>query len=231
MTKNEIITEIKNIFKIEWTKREGRAVPNSENIKLGNDAVLINGTVLYADLTDSTDLVNGYKDWFAAEIYKAYLVGACRMIKKKGGEITAFDGDRVMAVFIGTHKNTSAAKAALHINYIIQEINSLLKLEYPDTAYKLRQSVGIDTSQLFVAKTGIRNSNDLVWVGRAANYAAKLCSLSESNYTTYITEDVYNKLADDAKYGVNPRVSMWEKRVWTERGINVYRSNWYWEIT
>ena len=33
--------------------------------------------------------------------------------------------------------------------------------------------LGIDTSKLFVARTGIRKSNDLVWVGRAANYAAK----------------------------------------------------------
>lgn len=230
MTKTDILAEIKSIFKTKWSTREGKVVPDSESIKLGNDAVLINGTVLYADLTDSTDLVNDYKDWFAAEIYKSYLVGACRMIRDKGGEITAFDGDRVMAVFLGNSKNTLSAKAALHINYIVQEINTLLKQEYPSTAYKLRQSIGIDTSKLFVAKTGIRNANDLVWVGRAANYAAKLCSLRESNYSIYITEDVYNQLADEAKYGGTPRQNMWEKRIWTDRGINVYQSNWWWKI-
>jgi class 3 adenylate cyclase len=48
-----------------------------------------------------------FKDWFAAEIYKSYLISACRIIRDNGGEITAFDGDRVMAVFIGNMKNTN----------------------------------------------------------------------------------------------------------------------------
>ena len=43
-----------------------------------------------------------------------------------------------------------------------------------------KQSVGIDTSELFVARTGIRRANDLVWVGRAANHAAKLSARSGS---------------------------------------------------
>src|SRR3989442_9814444 len=135
------------------------------------------GTVLYADIADSTGLVNNFKAWFAAEIYKAYLVGACRIIRNNGGEVTAFDGDRVMAVFIGGYKNSSAAKTALNINSFVGELNALIKESYPKTAYVLRQSVGIDTSNLFVARTWIRNSNDLDWVGRAANYAAKLCAL------------------------------------------------------
>ena len=59
-------------------------------------------------------------------------------------------------------------------------INPKLKEAYPEENYTVQQSVGIDTSTLFVAKTGIRGSNDLVWVGRAANYAAKLSSLNQA---------------------------------------------------
>jgi len=29
------------------------------------------------------------------------------------------------------------------------------------------------------ARVGVREDNDIVWIGRAANYAAKLCALSE----------------------------------------------------
>jgi class 3 adenylate cyclase len=230
MTQNDILTEIRSIFKSKWTTREGRIVPDTEKIGLTNDAVKLEGTVLYADIADSTGLVDGYKDWFAAEVYKAYLVGACRMIREQGGEITAFDGDRVMAVFLGDLKNTSAAKAALQIHYVVNQINSILREEYPNSAFKLRQLVGIDTSKLFVAKTGIRKANDLVWVGRAANYAAKLCSLSDASYPTHITAEVYNKLADEAKYGDEPRRNMWEKRIWAAKGLIVYRSNWWWEF-
>lgn len=230
MNSNEIISEVKQIFQSQWSVKEGRQIPNTEDIGLGNEATTLDGAVLYADMSDSTEMVNKYKANFAAEIYKSYLIATCRIIRNNGGEITAFDGDRLMAVFIGDYKNSSAAKAALQINFIIGEINSALKSAYPNTAYTLGHSVGIDTSSLFIARTGIRNSNDLVWVGRAANYAAKLCSLREGGYSIYITSDVFNKLSDELKYGGNPKQHMWEKRMWAEMGVTVYRSNWVWKF-
>ena len=81
-----------------------------------------------------------------------------------------------MAVFIGDAKNSSAARAALKVNFAVQKvINPAIQERYPSEGYTIKHVVGIDTSHLFVARTGIRGgANDLVWVGRAANYAAKL---------------------------------------------------------
>jgi hypothetical protein len=60
-------------------------------------------------------------------------------------------------------QNTSATRCALKINYAVKEIiNPAIKAQYPESTYDVRQSVGIDTSELFVARTGIRGSNDLV---------------------------------------------------------------------
>lgn len=230
MTSEEILKEIRAIFGKKWSTREGRQVPEAKDLALGNDAVTMSGTVMYADMADSTGLVNGFRPWFAAEVYKAYLLGACRVIRNHGGEITAFDGDRVMAVFLGEYKNTNAVKAALQINYLVTKTNEMLHAAYPTTVYTLRQTVGIDTSDLFVARTGIRNANDLVWVGRAANYAAKLSALGEQGYPTYITEDVFTKLNDEAKFGGPDKRPMWEKRIWTERQMTVHRSSWWWEL-
>lgn len=230
MTSEEILKEIRAIFGKKWNTREGRQVPAAEDIALGNDAVTLSGTVLYADMADSTGLVNGFRPWFAAEVYKAYLLGACRVIRNHGGEVTAFDGDRVMAVYLGDYKNTTAVKSALQINYLVTKTNEMLRAAYPTTAYTLRQTVGIDTSDLFVARTGIRNANDLVWVGRAANYAAKLSALGDQGYPTYITDDVFTKLNAEAKFGGQDKNSMWEKRIWTERQMTVYRSSWWWQL-
>jgi class 3 adenylate cyclase len=135
-----------------------------------------------------------------------------------------------MAVYFSGTPNTSAAKTALHINSLVKEINGSIKKTYPTTAFVLRQSVGIDESNLFVAKTGIRDYNDLVWVGPAANYAAKLCALGDATFPSYITESVFLKLRDEAKYGGQPRKLMWEKCTWNERGIVVYRSSWSWSF-
>jgi len=230
-TKNEMLKEVKEIFQTAWKIRDGQKVPETEDIQLGNDAVLLDGTVLYADLAESTSLVNEFKNWFAAEVYKSYLSIVCRIIKNNGGEITAFDGDRVMAVFIGDYRNTSSAKCALQINWAVKNIiNKTIKEVFSNTSYEVKQAVGIDTCKLFIARTGIRKYNELVWVGRAANYAAKLCSLRDGSYASYITSEVFDKLRDDVKYGGNNRQLMWEKIMWNEKGIAVYRSSWSWSI-
>lgn len=229
MNLKELIAEADATLRAKWETRDGRKVPEAEEIELGNDAVTLDGTVLYADMADSTGLVDGFKPLFAAKIYKTYLAGASRIIRDQGGEITAFDGDRVMAVFIGDRKNTSAAKTALHINAFVAALNQTIKSVYPNTSYVLRQSVGIDTSSLFIARTGIRSYNDLVWVGSAANYAAKLCSLGDSTYPSHITESVYSRLADEAKFGGQARDPMWEKRIWNTTGKVIYRSSWTWK--
>lgn len=218
---------VEDIFNQKWKIRDGKKVPEPEDLQLGNDAVQLNGTVLYADLDDSTNLVDNYKPGFAAKIYKAYLSCAAKVIRSEGGVITSYDGDRVMAVYIGDSKNTAAARSALKINYTVTKIiNPILEKKYPQDDYRVKQVVGIDTSQLFVARTGIRGSNDLVWVGRAANYAAKLCSLA-SNYASGLTKEVYNKLHKSVKYS-DDEESMWEAFTWN--GMTIYRSNWWWEI-
>jgi class 3 adenylate cyclase len=223
--------EVKKIFRDAWSVRDGQVVPDSEDLKLGNDAVKLDGTVLYADLDGSTDMVNNYKPEFAAEIYKSYLHCAAKIIRDEGGSITAYDGDRIMAVFIGNSKNNSAARAALKINFSVsQVINPAIKAQYPKTTFTLKQCVGIDSSSLFVARTGIRGANDLVWVGRAANYAAKMCSMPEGNPSpSVITEDVYNRIEKSLKVSSDGR-SMWSRDHWGERGIAIYRSNWWWRV-
>jgi class 3 adenylate cyclase len=228
--KQDLEEEIHSIFRMQWQEREGRKIPDIEALKLGNDAVKLEGTVLYADLAESTNLVDKKPDRFAAEIYKAYLHCASKIIRAEGGEITAFDGDRVMAVFLSDTKNTSAARCSLKINYAVKKIiNPGIKKVYPKSTYEVKQAVGVDTSVLFVAKTGIRNSNDLVWVGPAANYAAKLCGLRREGYASWITERVYKKMRNEIK--IHNGKNVWEPRTWTAmKNMRIYRSAWTWNI-
>ena len=221
---------VEKIFKDTWTTRDGQKVPESEDLRLGNDAVKLDGTVLYADLDESTNLVDSYNPEFAAEIYKTYLSCAAKIIRAEGGEITSYDGDRIMAVYIGDSKNTAAACSALKINYTVTEIiNPTLKKCYPKANYQVKQVVGIDTSDLFVARTGIRGSNDLVWVGRAANYAAKLCSLP-ANYASGLTASVYNDMDESVKHSNDGR-SIWKAFTWNDmNNMKIYRSAWWWKI-
>lgn len=146
MTKlrTDVEAEIQRILKSKWTEREGEKVPESADIQLGNHAVKLDGTVLYADLADSTKMVDGYKNWFAAEVYKAFLYSAAKIIRNMGGTITAYDGDRIMAVFIGDSKNTDAAKCALKINYAVTKIiKPAISARYEKNTYVMKHVVGV----------------------------------------------------------------------------------------
>ena len=222
-------SEVKKILGEVWTTRQGRVVPDPEDLGLGNDAVTLNGTVLYADLNQSTDLVDTMKPEFAAEVYKCFLVCAARIIRAQGGEITGYDGDRIMAVYIGRSKNSAAARTALKINYAVTKvINPAIRDQYPRTSYAVKHVVGIDTSNLFVARVGVRGDNDLVWVGRAANYAAKLSD--RSGAPSQITEDVYDRLNKPAKFGDKDR-NMWVRTTAPELGNKtIYTSTWWWGV-
>ena len=226
---DDLNSEVKKILKERWTTRQGRVVPDPEDLGLGNDAVLLDGTVLYADLNGSTNLVETKKPEFAAEVYKCFLTCAARIIRDEGGEITAYDGDRIMAVYLGDSKNSDAARTALKINYSVKKIiNPAIKDQYPRTSYAVAHVVGIDTSNLFVARIGVRGDNDLVWVGRAANYAAKLSD--GAGAPSQITADVYNKLNEASKYGKDGR-NMWVQGTAPALGHKtIYTSTWRWSI-
>lgn len=228
--KDELTNFCHDVFHSNWETTAGKKVPDEDSrLTLKNTAITIDGAVLYADLDGSTAMVDGYKNWFAAEIYKTYLYCCARIIAAQGGVVTAYDGDRVMAVFIGEGKETSAAKAALNIKWAVDDIVMPKHKEvYKDDTYSLKHVTGIDTCELFVAKTGARGANDLVWVGKAANYAAKLTSLP-STYT-YITSRVYNKLAAEAK--TTQGKSMWEAVTWNNfNNERIYRSTWKWSLS
>ena len=226
---NDLNAEVRKILQEEWSTRSGRVVPESDDLALKNDAVKLEGAVLYADLDDSTKLVDTKKSWFAAEVYKSYLVCAARIIRSETGEITAYDGDRIMAVFTGRARYNKAVRTALKINFAVQQIiNPAILDQYPESNYSVKQVVGIDASSLFVARTGIRGANDLVWVGRAANHAAKLSS--KSGPATQITAEVHDRLSDSLKVSQNGQ-NMWTSTTASEIGNRrIYTSSWYWTM-
>jgi class 3 adenylate cyclase len=228
MANSTLAMQVATIFKEAWATRAGQKVPEPNNLKLGNDAIEFDAaTILYADLTGSTKLVDAESWMFAAEIYKAYLHCAATIIRTEDGSIVSYDGDRIMGVFIGKAQATLAAKAGLKINYAVQEIiNPALTAQYPNRSFIVSQVVGIDTSPVRAARTGVRGDNDLVWVGRAANYAAKLTEL-KSVEKTWMTKATFDRLADDARLGGPNNRPMWKAYKWTSmNNQSIYGSTW-----
>jgi class 3 adenylate cyclase len=222
--KEDLTGKVSEIIERRWSRSDGIVVPDETRITFANEGIDLDATVLYADLSDSTELVEAQTALFAAEIYKTFLHCAAKIITAEGGNITAYDGDRIMAVYIGNSKNSDAVRTALKINYArLQIIIPALQKQYPKSNYVPKHVVGIDTSKLFVAKAGVRGSNDLVWVGRSANHAAKLTALSHEN-STYITDNVFDVMIDEVK--TSNGTLMWKQFIW--KGRTIYGSTYRW---
>jgi adenylate cyclase len=203
--------EVENILEISWDERSGNVIPDTTDVALKNGAVKIEATFLYADLAGSSILAKKCPWQTTAKIIRTYLDTAVRVIHYHDGEIRSFDGDRVMGIFKGVTPNTSAAICARKIDWIVTNlINPKAKEKFQsirNNEIKIKHCVGIDTSEARAVRSGIRNNNDLIWIGKAPGFAAKLSDIRDYPYEVYISKESYNKLADSAK--MNEHENVW----------------------
>jgi class 3 adenylate cyclase len=232
---DELNTEVQNILNSSWNVRDARVVPSSSDVALSGGGARFDGTVLYSDLAQSSELATDFHARTAAKVLKSFVRCCVRVINEQGGTVTSFDGDRVMGIFVGDSKNTCAAIAALKINHVVSStIRPQAQATFTsvrDAGFKITHATGVDTSSIFAVRAGQRGDNDIVWVGRAPNFAAKLCSIREDNFATYISNDVFARLSDEAKLGGNENKLMWESRSykWMDKGWSIHRSSWTWK--
>ena len=230
---DDIETAVREIVNADWNVRVGRTVPETEDITLSNGAVELDAVYLYADMADSTGLARDFAAKTAAKVIRSYLDATCRVIRARGGAIRSFDGDRVMAIFIGKSKNTSAAQCGLQINHVVSQIvRPAVERRFPPLesgGFTLSHCVGIASGKALIVRGGVWGHNDLVSVGRAPNVAAKLSDVRKSPYVTYVTDSVYKMMHESVKYGGERNELMWKGPLSREVGgkkISVYKSSW-----
>ena len=234
--REDISNDVQTIIKTPWNTRKGKTVPSTSDVALAGGAVELEATFLYADLAHSSKIAKELDRRVAAKILKAFLATTTRLVRHSGGTIVSFDGDRILGVFVGKSKNTTAAKCALQINYTVQRlIRPKFEAKYEsirDASFSISHGVGLDTGIVLAVRVGARGDNDLIWIGRPPNLAAKLSDLRESPYHTFITATIYNCLHDSSKYGGEKKIDMWQRRSWQFLGdtIIVYCSSWWWEL-
>jgi adenylate cyclase len=187
---------VDEIVNTTWSIRDGRVVPTTEQIALTNGAVRLKAAYLFADLADSSVAAQRLDPRITGKIIRSYLDAASRIIKRFGGEIRSFDGDRVMGIFIGADKDANAVKTALGIHWAVRDVlapSFQERWSKLSKTYKLEHGVGIASGEVLIVRGGVRRRNDLVSIGPAANVAAKLSGL-RGFPSAYITRAVYDEL-------------------------------------
>jgi len=228
---DDVANDVQLAILDNWDRRDGVVVPDTSSVKFRGGGVDLEAVFLYSDLADSTSMAM-WNQYTTARVCKAFLSSSTRLIRHHGGAVRSFDGDRVMGVFVGSSKNTSAVKCALRINWMF---NHLLRPkfeaayeEFRNGKFSLRHCSGVDRSMTIAVRAGIRDNDDIIWVGRAANIAAKLSAIRDTPYHSFITGDVFDAMTDEAKTWRDGQ-AMWEERSWTQGPVKrIFRSSWWW---
>jgi adenylate cyclase len=226
----DLTSQTQEIFSTAWESRGGTVIPESEDVALKNGAVKVSATFLYADLAASSKLAEACPWGTTAKIIRAYLNCCTRLIIAYGGKIRSFDGDRVMGVFMGDTKNSYAASCGREIFWVTEKVIAPKATATFDSIknnnIKISQCVGIDTGDAIAVRAGVRNNNDLIWIGRPPSLAAKLSDIRETNFGVYISDNCFKKLNDANK--VYDGTNLWEGRSFkfADEDKTVYRTSW-----
>jgi class 3 adenylate cyclase len=199
---HDLIDKLEDCFDTPYDVRLGRKTPHADRLSMKDGGVIYDGTVLYADIVGSTVLGGRFGYDGAAKIIQGFLLGASRLVTEWDGDVTAYDGDRVMAVFGGDDQEQNAVACAFSLAYLVRRaLNPMINRRFskPAIARHLRCCCGIDTGEMLAVKIGLRGNTDLLWSGRPANFAAKLCAQRQPTHSTVITGRVFQRLADDLK--------------------------------
>jgi len=183
-------------------------------------------------MRESSKLATDFSQRVAGKVYRAYLYCVARLISENEGTVTAYDGDRIMGIFIGDTKNTNAASCALKISHMVfnvlrPRLNEHFK-SLNEAGFEISHCVGIDTGSFLAVRAGQRGANDLVWVGRAPNLAASLSEVRLENVDSFISNEVFSALNESAKLGGEPKQPMWTEfsHAFLGEKIRVYGSGW-----
>ncbi|WP_243368953.1 adenylate/guanylate cyclase domain-containing protein [Microvirga solisilvae] len=210
---DDLKSEFAEILLNKFDVRDGRVVPNSEDLALRSEAVKIEATFLYADLAGSSKLSRNCAWDVTAKIIRAYLHLASKLIRLHGGEIRSFDGDRVMGVFIGANQANDAVACAQKIDWMIYNWLSPVALNLFNLQElgftSINHCIGIDSGIAHAVRAGIRNNNDLIWVGQPPSFAAKLSDIRTAPYEVYTSETVMLKLSNQMKFPTGANAFVW----------------------
>lgn len=219
----DIEDRVRKCFGTPFDLRVARTIPRADKLALHNGCRHCEGAVLYSDVVQSSVLAAEFDDEGAAKIIQAFIVGSAQVIKYYGGTVTAYDGDRVMAVFDDDQPEVSAVHAALCIGGFVGTVLNPVMNEFfglPRKSQRIRHCSGVDRGDMLAVKIGIRGNSDLLWSGRPANYAAKMSSNRDPFYPTVVSGRVFQKLDD--QYKRTRDVTFWKRFRCEAVGMDVF---------
>ena len=180
---DKVTAEVKDIFSTDFDFPHTGNVPNVDDAgltyangetKKGKE---ITTCVLFVDIRNSVALNNETYTKTMGRIYTAFTKSVLRAAAQCGGYVRNIIGDRVMVVFPEDNCFQNAVDCAITINHIAKYVIN------PQTQnHNFSCGIGIDYGKMRCIKVGAEkhgtentDNKNLVWIGRPANMASRLC--------------------------------------------------------
>ena len=156
---------------------------NFDNLE--KKAKVVETCVLYIDMRQSTQLSLEHKPKTLTKLYSSFIRGAIKCARQFDGKVRNIIGDRVMVLFDPKDCFKNAVNSAILLNTFSTYV---LNKHFRDDL--VRCGIGIDHGKMLAAKTGtVKRGTDsseyksLVWLGRPANVASKLCDVANKRFS------------------------------------------------
>jgi class 3 adenylate cyclase len=158
-------------------------MPSLTDVAMGS-AKRMNASILFFDLENFTGVTSRLPNEYTLYILNLITPTVMKVLANWDGVIEKNTGDGVMAL-LGTKTTDQfliardAIESAMAIRFVmLNEIHPLLRRqELPLLNFRM----GIDMGEVLLARIGIHYNSFITAVGSAANRAAKLQSLADSN--------------------------------------------------
>ena len=176
-------------------------VPERQDIKLAAEAIQIEATALSIDIRQFSGLTNAFGRQVVVKMLRAFFEGSVKIVEASAGTVADFNGDGMIVLFTGADRTERAFRAASQIRWFLGEVLRPRFAGYFESDQVLKARIeefdagcGLDDGLVLIGRVGADGFNDIAWVGRCVNTAAKACKLAGSAKPIIATHEVYERL-------------------------------------
>lgn len=229
-TASEIEQDAREILRASYEVKEGSSIPAPEDVPYGHAAKRFKASVLSIDIRNSSGLLS-HGDLHAGKVHKAFLRICAQTVLRFDGEIRAYNGDGLLALWKANSKEelTSPVRAAMGIKWMICS-----KMHDMFQKYNFDFGLGLSWGEITALRAGVPRvdgGNDLIFLDEAINKAVVIAKQARSPNHVECTHVFYSNLLDVALLD-GSRTNMWRDGTvtWKNGNFRTKLTSHHWEF-
>lgn len=198
-TNQEVLDKIDEYLNESYLQEETTVVPKRTDLTFGNKVKKMKfAVVMYVDMRKSKAILSDATTFWSVKIHRAFLLALTHCVEKREGHLRSFNGDGILAFFVGDKASSRAVRAAMDVSGFIAEVNKNLTEQ---NLKVIDYGIGIAQGVVMVAKSGKagddQTKQDLIWVGLPVYMAVELSDFARKPKNIWISNNVRTSIGKE----------------------------------